>query len=56
MPILVIGTGKNQVEPGKDSIGDAPVLSLVCWNFGMKEKPTVATAYFGNSFLTASLR
>jgi hypothetical protein len=27
MPISVIGTGKNQVDPGKESTGDALVLS-----------------------------
>jgi len=27
VPISVIGIGKNQVEPGKESTGDAPVLS-----------------------------
>jgi len=26
MPISVVGTDKNQMEPGKESTGDAPVL------------------------------
>jgi hypothetical protein len=57
--ISVIGTGKNQVEPGKESTLDAPVLShcslikkildqnrLVCWSIVVKEKPTVGFPFF----------
>jgi len=31
MLILVEGTGKNQLQPVQDSMGDAPVLSHCSW-------------------------
>jgi hypothetical protein len=60
MMISVEGTGKNQLDPGLESMGDAPVLSHcfwqrnplyqnrpVCWSIVVKEKPIVGSSLSG---------
>jgi len=57
--ISVKKTGKNQLEPGQESMGDGPLLShcsllrnfrpkpIVCWNIVVKmSKPTVGSPFF----------
>jgi len=59
MLILVAGTGKNQLDPGQESMGDAPVLSRcslrrnprpkatgVLEHFREGKKPTVGSSFF----------
>ena len=54
------GTSKNQLEPGLEIMGDAPVLSHcfwlrnplcqnrpVCWSIVVKEKPVVGSPFSG---------
>ena len=49
MLISVQGTGKNYLQPGRESMGDAPVLSPVSWSIVVKEKPTVGSPISGAS-------
>jgi len=68
MLISVEGTGKNQLQPGQESMGDDAVLlhlSLlrshdqnrpVCWSIVMKKKPTVRSPLFDAFPSAASLR
>jgi hypothetical protein len=55
----VEGTGKNQLQPNLESMGDDPVLSLcfcfffilgqnrqVSWSIVMKQKPTIDSPFF----------
>jgi hypothetical protein len=46
VPISVDGTGKNQVEPGKESTGDAPVLSHCLL---IKKKSLTKTIWFAGA-------
>jgi hypothetical protein len=60
MLISVGGTGKNRLQPGQESMGNALVLAhwslilkilgqnqSVCWNIVVKEKPTDGSPFFG---------
>jgi len=40
MLISVAGTGKNQLQPGQESMGDAPVLSYCSWLRNSRPKAT----------------
>ena len=58
--ISLEGTDKNPLEPGRESMGDGPVLShilcqeildqnqLVCCSIVVKEKLTVCSPFFGS--------
>jgi len=58
MLISIKGTGKNQPDPGLESMGDDPVLSNcfwlrnplyqnrpLCWSIVVKEKPIVGSPF-----------
>jgi len=68
MLISVEGTGKNQLQPGQECMGDEAVLlrrsllrSLdqnrpVCWSIVVKKKPNVRSPIFEAFPSAASLR
>jgi hypothetical protein len=65
--ISVDSAGKNQLEPGQESVGVAPALSHcsllrkfeqnrpVCWSIVVEEKPTVGSQFCG-SFASARIQ